>query len=353
MGVVSGSGGRLKGHRHNAGLCPGNFGYAPIVRQPNRPRQGQEPERSPVTRWQANALLLLVALIWGSAFVAQNQAMAHLGPMAFTGTRFLLGALVVLPLAWYEQRRLRARQRTLSTRDAWQIAGLGFLLWLGAVLQQVGIQTTSVTNAALLTALYVPAVPLLGWLRTGQRPHALVWAAGLGCVLGTYLLSGAGPLGLNRGDVWVLASVLPWAVHVLLVGELAHRMEAPFTLACGQFALCAALSLLWASVAEPITLQGLQGAASAIAYTGVVSVGIGFTAQVVAQRYAAPADSAILLSSEVLFAGLFGYVLMGDRLHAAGWWGAAFIVASMLLAQWPALKLMRPGTRNKPGHNPA
>jgi drug/metabolite transporter (DMT)-like permease len=300
-----------------------------------------------MNRWQANALLLLVALIWGSAFVAQNHAMTHLGPMAFTGIRFLAGALVVLPLALREQRTLRQRGHPLGGINTLQIAGLGALLWLGAVLQQVGIQTTSVTNAALLTALYVPAVPLLGWLLTRHRPPSLVWVAGLGCVLGTYLLSGAGPLGLNQGDVWVLASVLPWALHVLLVGEWAHRMEAPFTVACGQFALCAAVSLAWAAVAEPFSLHSLRGAASAIAYTGIISVGIGFTAQVVAQRYAKPADSAILLSSEVLFAGFFGYVLMGDRLHATGGWGAALILASLLLAQWPALRPTPPKVQNE------
>lgn len=296
-----------------------------------------------MTRWQANAVLLGVALIWGSAFVAQAQAMAHLGPMAFTGVRFLLGAAVVAPLAWREQRFLRQRGLKPHPADALPVAGLGLLLGLGAALQQVGIQGTTVTNAALLTALYVPLVPLLAWARTGRAPRAVLWPAAAGCVAGTWLLSGASRLEMRPGDAWVLASVLPWAVHVLFIGEVAQRLAAPFSVACGQFLVCGAASLAWAAAAEPLSLAMLWAAWPAILYTGVVSVGIGFTAQVVAQRHAAPADAAILMSSEILFAGLFGYALMGDRLNSAGWLGAAFIVASLLLVQWPQRERAKAG----------
>lgn len=291
-----------------------------------------------MTRWQANLLLLLVALIWGAAFVAQNVAMQHMGPMGFTGVRFLVGAAVVAPLAWREWRYLRSRGLTHSGEDALQVLGLGLLLWMGAALQQIGIGGTTVTNAGFLTALYVPLVPLLAWWRSGLAPHALTWPAALGCLVGTYLLSGAGGVAFNHGDLWVLASVLPWALHVLFVGEVAHRMAAPFIVACGQFLACAAASLVWAAVAEPLSWQAMQAAAAAIAFTGVMSVGIGFTAQVVAQRFATPADAAILLSSETLFAALFGYALMGDRLKPAGWAGAALIFGCMLAVQLLALR---------------
>lgn len=289
-------------------------------------------------RWHANAILLLVALIWGSAFVAQNLAMAHMGPMAFTGVRFLVGAAVVAPLAWREWRYLRGRGLHHTGEDLALVSGLGLLLWLGAALQQIGIKGTTVTNAGFLTALYVPVVPLLAWWRSGRAPHPLLWPASAGCLIGTYLLSGAGSVVFNRGDLWVLASVLPWALHVLFVGEVANRMAAPFLVACGQFLACAMASLAWASVAEPLEWQGLVAAVPAIAYTGILSVGVGFTAQVVAQRFAMPADAAILLSSETLFAALCGYALMGDRLSAAGWTGATLIFGCMLAVQLLALR---------------
>jgi drug/metabolite transporter (DMT)-like permease len=286
-----------------------------------------------MTRVQANLLLLVVALIWGSAFVAQSTAMAHVGPMTFTGLRFLIGAAVVLPWALREWRFLGARQLRPGRGDALQIAGLGGLLWLGAVMQQIGIIGTTVTNAGFLTALYVPLVPLLAWWWLGRRPHASVWPASVGCLVGTWMLSGAGQVQLQTGDLWVIASALPWAVHVLYVGRVADRMAAPFLLACGQFLVCGLVSLAWAVASESVSAAALGAAARDIAYTGIVSVGIGFTAQVIGQRNTAAADAAIILSSETVFAALFGYALMGDRLNALGWSGCALILACILLVQ--------------------
>jgi drug/metabolite transporter (DMT)-like permease len=296
-----------------------------------------------MSRIQANLLLTLIAMIWGSAFVAQAQGMADIGPMMFTGVRFLVGTLVVLPLVWKERRAPAARP--LARGDGWKIAGLGALLTLGAALQQIGIQHTTVTNAGFLTALYVPLVPLLGWLLMRQLPHWSVWPGALACLVGAFLLSGAHELHISLGDAWVIASALPWAVHVLLVGRVADRLASPFLVAAGQFLFCGLAALAWALAFEPWSWSGLQAATQPILYTGVMSVGVAFTAQVVAQRYAHAADAAIILSSETLFAALFGYFLMGDRLSGAGLAGCALILASMLVIQllpmWQALRPRR------------
>jgi drug/metabolite transporter (DMT)-like permease len=286
-----------------------------------------------LSRFQADGLLLLVALIWGSAFVAQNWGMAQIGPLGFTGVRFLIGALVVLPLAWREQGHLRAHGAHLNGSDHGRIAGLGLLLCLGAVLQQVGIKYTTVTNAGFLTAVYVPLVPLVSWWLLGDRPHPLVWLCAAACVLGTWMLSGAGNVSFNMGDLWVLASALPWALHVTLVGRVADKLSAPFTLACGQFLVCGLLALAVAAATEPLSMAQVRAAAGAIAYTGVLSVGIGFTGQVVAQRWTRPADAAILLSSETLFAALFGAWLMGDRMGGVAMAGCALILAGIVAVQ--------------------
>lgn len=286
-----------------------------------------------MNRVQANLLLLVIALIWGSAFVAQSHGMADLGPMAFTGLRFLIGALVVSPLVWVEWRDLRRDRRTPRPRDARKVAGLGLLLLLGAAMQQIGIKYTTVTNAAFLTALYVPLVPVLGWLLTRHLPHWSVWPGAIACLVGAFLLSGAQRLEIGLGDLWVIASALPWALHVLLVGGVADRMHAPFLVAAGQFLLCGLLALAWALVFEPMSWSAVQAAAWPLAYTGVMSVGVAFTGQVVAQRYAHAADAAIILSSETLFAAVFGYVLMGDRLSTSGLLGCALILGSMLVVQ--------------------
>ena len=286
-----------------------------------------------LSRLQADGLLLFVALIWGSAFVAQNWGMATVGPMTFTGVRFLIGALVVAPLAWREQRALRQRGLRLHRTDHARIAGLGALLCLGASLQQVGIISTTVTNAGFLTAVYVPLVPLAAWWLLRERIHPAVWPCALACLVGTWLLSGAGQVAFAPGDAWVLASVLPWTLHVLWVGRVAEKLAAPFTVACGQFVACGALALVVAVLGETIALDGLWAARGAIAYTAVVSVGIGFTAQVVGQRWTQPADAAIILSSETLFAALFGALLMGDRLGVTGWLGCGLMLAGIVAVQ--------------------
>ncbi len=294
-----------------------------------------------MTRIQANLLLTLIAMIWGSAFVAQAHGMESIGPMMFTGIRFLIGALVVLPLIVRERRTPGAT--VLRGGDGLKIMGLGALLTTGAALQQIGIQYTTVTNAGFLTALYVPLVPLLGWLLLRHLPHWSVWPGALACLVGAFLLSGAHQLDIGLGDAWVIASALPWAVHVLLVGGVADRMNAPFTVAGGQFLFCGVVALVWALCFESWSWAGIQAAVGPILYTGVLSVGIAFTGQVVAQRYAHAADAAIILSSETLFAAVFGYLMMGDRLDAAGLLGCALILGAMLLIQLlPMLRVLRP-----------
>lgn len=290
-----------------------------------------------MSRLQADALLVLVALIWGSAFIAQHHGMADVGPMLFTGVRFLIGAAVVMPLAGREWRGLGRSGRALTRGDLGHIAMLGVLMMAGAAMQQIGIASTSVTNAGFLTALYVPLVPVLGWWLLKQRPHWSAWPAAFGCLGGAYLLAGARLDEARIGDAWVLASALPWALHVLMVGRWADRMAAPFTVACGQFLVCGLGASAWAALAEPLPvaglLAGLQAAALPIAYAGVLSVGVAFTAQVVAQRRAPAADAAIILSAETVFAAGFGAALLGERLSPTGLAGCALILGCILLVQ--------------------
>jgi drug/metabolite transporter (DMT)-like permease len=288
---------------------------------------------APMSRLRANALLLLAALIWGSAFVGQSLGMAGVGPLTFTGVRFLLGALVVAPLAWREWQALRAAGLRPGRAELRWVLLLGGLLCVGVVMQQIGLMTTSVTNAGFLTALYVPLVPLLAWIVQRQLPHWSVWPAAAGCLVGVWLLTGASLTGLSAGDWWVLTSALPWAVHVLLVGQVANRIRGAYLLACGQFLVCALLAGLLGLATEHLDTTGLRLAAGAIVYTGVLSVGVGFTLQVIAQRHAHAADAAIILSSETVFAALFGAWFMGDRLSATGLLGCALILGCILAVQ--------------------
>lgn len=287
----------------------------------------------PYQVYKADALLLLTALIWGTAFVAQRAGMEDIGPMLYNGLRFALGALVILPLA---VRPDPDRGRGRLGNGALLAGGLGagLVLFLGASFQQVGLQYTTAGKAGFITGLYVVLVPLLGLLG-GQRAGAGHWLGVALAVPGLYLLSVTEDLSIGYGDLLELAGALFWALHVLLVGALAGRAHA-VRLACVQFAACAGLSLGAALVTEPIEPAGIRAAALPIAYGGLLSVGLGYTLQVLAQRHAVPAHAAILLSLEAVFAALAGWLLLDETLGPRGLAGCALLLAAMLAAQlWP------------------
>ena len=274
-----------------------------------------------------------MALVWGSAFVAQAHGTESLSSITFTGIRFLLGACVITPLVLRDLRLISRRPVKPGRGDFIGVLMLGLLLALGAVFQQIGITGTTVTNAGFLTALYVPLVPLISWLVMQVRPHWSVWPASIGCLLGTWMLSGAGALSLSVGDAWVIASSLFWALHVIFVGRVAERLDAPFLVAFGQFLVAGVACMVWAGFTETISLAAIREATLPILYTGIISVGFAYTGQVVGQRYADAADAAIILSAETLFAALFGFLLMGDRLSSTGIAGCVVIFVCIIAVQ--------------------
>lgn len=288
-------------------------------------------------RLRANILLTVTAIIWGAAFVAQRAAMEHLGPMTYNGVRFALGGLALLPLALRSpavpgQLALRGHQRHMAGLAA------GVLLFVSASLQQVGMLYTTAGNAGFITGLYVVLVPILGlWL--GQRSGPGVWlGVGLSAV-GLYLLSITENFSIGLGDFLELLCAVCFAGHVLLVSYLAPRMPAAL-LSCLQYATCAALSLLAALLFEPMPLpgylEGIRGAAIPILYGGLMSVGLAYTLQVVAQKDAEPSHAAIILSLEGAFAALTGWWLLGEVMSLRAMTGCALMLAGTLVAQlWP------------------
>jgi drug/metabolite transporter (DMT)-like permease len=179
----------------------------------------------------------------------------------------------------------------------------------------------------------VPLVPLFGWIVDRHPPHISLWPAAVGCFFGTFLLSGGTFTTLNTGDFWVIASTLFWAAHVLFVGRVAMSKGNPIFVALVQFLVCGLLSTLAGLLLETTTLTGLWNAIPAILYGGVLSVGIGYTLQVVAQRHTRPAEAAILLSSEVLFAALAGALYLGERLAPIQLAGGFLIFACIVGVQ--------------------
>ncbi|MFV0438802.1 MAG: DMT family transporter [Desulfopila sp.] len=296
-----------------------------------------------MSRLQANLVLTLAAMIWGSAFVAQQTGTGNLGTICFTGARFLVGGLVVLPFAIGQFRRVNSHERRFTRGDCLLLVITGTVLFIAAGLQQYGILHTTVTNAGFLTALYVPMVPLIGLVLLRRRVHWVVWPASIGCFVGTYIMSGAHQLELRVGDAWVIASTLFWATHVLLVGHVATRTRAPLVVAAWQFLVCGVLGLFLGTLVERPLLADFHSALFGIWYVGIFSVGMAFTLQVVGQRYTQAADAAIILSSETVFAALAGYLILGERLTSLQLLGATLILVGIMMVELvPLTRLGRP-----------
>ena len=272
-------------------------------------------------------LLLLTALIWGFAFVAQRAGMEHIGPFFFNGVRFALGCLPLLPFV------LRTTSAPLASRLRRAVPGgllAGLFLFVAASLQQVGIVSTTAGKAGFITGLYVILVPILALLLR-HRSRRSTWVGALVATAGLYLLSVEPPLAIARGDALVLVSAFFWAGHVLAISNLSRRLDWAM-LAFLQFLVCALLSTALALGTEPIALQPLVQAAVPVFYGGVLSVGA-YTLQVVAQRRAAPGHAAIILSLETVFAALGGWLLLDEEMPLRGLVGCGLMLAGMLISQ--------------------
>ncbi len=277
--------------------------------------------------------LLATAVIWGFALVAQRTASFHLGPFLFNGIRFLLGAAVLLPLLWSARRRGRrsCTQEVLPWSVMGACIGVGVVLFAAANLQQAGLATTTAGKAGFITGLYVIIVPLLGLLQ-GHRIQPHLWLGVLLAAAGLYLLTMSGGFEMQWGDGLMLLGAFGWGVHVRMVGWLSTRVRS-IVLAAIQFTVCGVLSLLTSFAVERTAGSDLLAASWALAYAGLLSVGLGYTLQIVGQRRVQPSRAGIILSSEALFAALAGWILLQETMTGRMLVGCGFIAAGIILAQ--------------------
>lgn len=285
--------------------------------------------------FRADLLMLLIALIWGSTFVAQRLGMDAVGPLFFSGSRFILGAALLLPLI-----RLRGQAEHGSTESLWRDGALlGAIIAIGINMQQIGLQYTSIANAGFITGLYVIIVPLLGvFLR--HRLHGATWAGVVLAVTGMYFLSVQGDFTVAKGDWLQLIGAFAWAAHMVLLSALSKRHD-PIRLSVVQFFVCGVLCLILAALFEDTRMAQVLAAKWAIVYAGALSVGVGYTLQVVAQRHAIASHAAIIFSMESVFAALAAWLVLGEQLTRRGFFGCALILAGMLIAQLVPLYLQK------------
>ncbi len=271
---------------------------------------------------RSDIILLTASIIWGFAFAFQKKGMDFIGPFLFTGLRFLLGSLVVLPFLFRKGEQGGFKESII----------LGFLLFAGVSLQQVGIVYTTAGKAGFITGLYVVFVPVAGYLM-GIRTRRFTWiGAGL-AIVGLYLLSIRGRFYPEKGDLLVLLGAVFWTFHVIYISKFTKGKD-PLKLAFGQFLVCGILGMGVAFVLEDISMSGVFNTGIPLLYAGVLSSGIAYTLQVVGQKRAHPSHAAVILSLESLFAAIGGFLLLHEVMTPREILGAALMLTGMMISHF-------------------
>jgi drug/metabolite transporter (DMT)-like permease len=278
----------------------------------------------------ANSLLLITAAIWGLGFVAQVLGMNYLSPFAFIGIRFLMGAVSLAPLVIFFHYRNWLPASSLRTVCVGSLV-LGIILFAAGSLQQVGIVYSNASNAGFITGLYMVIVPILG-LALKHRTGLNTW---LGCALalvGLFLLSVKADFTMGYGDTLLLVGAVGWALHILAIDHYAPR-AAPLLLSLGQFVVCGCLAMVVSAFIETTTWSQVRAATNVLIYAGVITVGVAYTLQVIAQERADPTHAAIILSLEAVFGAVGGYLFLQEQLSGRELIGCALMLAGMLVSQ--------------------
>lgn len=290
---------------------------------------------------KSDLALCLAALLWGTTFIFQRQAMDHLSPLAYTGIRFFVGALALSPFAFSRARQLLAESpQPAKLAKSWLGSCLiaGSLIFVGIAFQQYGLLWTTAGKAGFITSLYVVLVPLI-MVVLGRK---ILLGEALGAVLavfGLFLLSFTDDFNLAPGDGLELIGAFVWAGHVLCLGKFSPRMDS-LVLGTGQALVCAVFGLLaMLLLGETPTLQATADCWTPILWGGIISVAIGYTLQVVGQRHANPAAASIILQMEAVVAAITGWLILDEVMSGRMVTGALVMLAGMLLSQlWPILR---------------
>jgi len=279
----------------------------------------------------SNICLIVASLIWGTAFVAQTTGMDHIGPLTFTNIRFLIGGLIVFPLAIKEIPRFK---KLLKKKKLFIIIFLtGLSLLLGTFLQQYALQYTKIGNAAFLTILYVPFVPIISRFILKKKIHWSIWLSVSICLIGSYYLTVENSFDAQFADFLVIICALFFALHCIFIDEYFEIVDAPFTLATSQFLLCFLYSLPFVFIFENPTLIGIKKEIFELLYVGVLSSGVAYTLQIIGQRYVKPSTAAITFSLEGVFGSLAAWIILSQFLTTIQIFGCFLILVGVLTAQ--------------------
>jgi len=291
-------------------------------------------------------ILFAVALIWGSSFVSQDKAMEYIGPYAFLGLRSVLSCIALAAVSLVTGivkkkggEAILSPEEKKKERKTLLCGGIacGCCLFVASLFQQIGVVYTDAGKAGFITSLYIILVPIIG-IFMKKRPPFLVWIAVVTAVPGMYLLCVKEGFSVGKGDILVAVCAVFFALHIIVAGIFAPRTDC-VKLSCIQFAVCAVFGLISTCVFEPETsFESIKQAFWLIAYSGVMSGAVGYTLQFVGQKNVDPTIASLIMSLESVFAVIFAWILLGQKLEIGELIGCILIFAAVVIAQLPEKK---------------
>lgn len=289
---------------------------------------------------RANLLLLLTAMIWGAAFVAQSVSMDYIGPFTFLFARSILGGVVLLPVIAVMGPGQKQQASPEEKKHMLLLGGIccGAVLFVASSLQQIGIQYTTAGKAGFITAMYMVLVPICG-LFFGRRPGGKVWGAVIVALAGMYLLClyPSGFQNLSRGDLIEMLCALGFTGHILVIDYFSGRVDG-VKMSCIQFFVCGLLAGACMLAFETPSWESVMAAAVPICYAGILSSGVGYTLQIVAQKDTQPTVASLLMSLEAVFSLIFGWIILKEAMSGVELLGCLVMFASIIWVQLPGKK---------------
>tara|TARA_Y100000817_G_scaffold1675_1_gene1464 strand:+ start:158 stop:1060 length:903 start_codon:yes stop_codon:yes gene_type:complete len=273
------------------------------------------------------------SLIWGTAFVAQDMGMDYIGPYTFSAVRLLLGFLTLLPFFFiFEFRKIKENKLSFKVLTGYLLL-LGFFLAGGNALQQISLLYTDVANSAVFTVLYVVIVPIIAYFLFSKKIHGSVWPSVLMCLIGGLLLSELSNLRVRYGDSLVVIGAFFWAFHIVFISKFLKIFNFPITIATFQCLSAAVITFIPAFSFEYISFKVLSMESAELLYAGVLSSGIAFMLQVLAQQNLSPAPVAIIFSLEGVFGSIAAWIMLDQFLSEFKIFGIIIILSAVIFSQ--------------------
>lgn len=292
-------------------------------------------------KMRGNMILLVTAMIWGTAFVAQSTAMDHIAPFTYNGIRTLIGGIALLPLVFIlESKKQEMPQLSVEEqqkRKKHTITGgviCGVVLCAASSFQQFGISMTTAGKAGFITALYVVFVPIIGVLIGGKIPKK-IWLCVAIAIIGFWLLCVKEGFSVGKGDWLVLVCAIVFSVHILVVDQFTAKGVDVVKMSCIQFFVAGILMLVGMLIFETPVWSAILDAKWSILYAGVLSCGAGYTLQMVGQKYTDPTIATLIMSLESVFSAIAGWLILNEQMSGKEIIGCILVFAAVLLAQVP------------------